>query len=1450
MIRHALRGLLNTGILLALLLVAVIAFAQTAPGKRMISAQLSSFLSTAESTIEIEGLQGWIPIDMRLDRLRIADQDGLWLEATGIVADWSPTSLLNGRIQIDRLRAEQVHLSRIPESTEEIEEANEEPFKLPELPTSLPPITVTELAIPEIVLDAPVMGEAASFDLDGSLTASDDGRDVDLTIDVQRLDQPTAFLSLTSTMGLDPLTLALDLDANETGNLLAQLTGQASAGDLDLALSGKGPLDDWSGELSLQADGLGVVEAGLFLALLDQPHLRISAKARPAKELVPEDVEDLLEDGLNLDLALTQTKAQAIAIERIDLSTNQVGLKAAGKVDFDQGDLLFEAALDLPDLEPLSRIANLPLEGQAGLGLNVDGTLQQPEGQISLNADRLSLDGTKVNTLKSLIDWRATTPLDRDAIAFDVTASGSLEGIDVPDTELPDENLTWQAALDLPLEGSISVRDAVISTAGATLNAKGAVDPSTLISDLDVQLKAPALSNLVAAFGSDLDGDTVINAAIETSAAAETINVDLNAVVDQLKNLPDGAKELLGSKLDLKAVGNLDSSRYLQLRDVQLNGTEVMLQGSLDLDLESQALSSDIVGTLPRLAVLADLVQQPITGAIDLEATIGGDLDAPIAEVTVTGDHLDIADETINGLVLTWNGSDLATTPKGALELSLNARSLPLAIALNYQLEDQVLALPDVQITAPETTLGGNLVIDLDTVLFDGVIGGDIGDLAALRPIHEQDLKGSLKLDAKLTRDQARQNTDLAVALQNLEGDFGRIDDIKATAAVRDLLGEAIIAAKADLQGFKQDEITLSALTLKTDGNQDQLNIDLDLAGDVLEPLTLAADGSISLKDPLAIDLDRLDGLYAGEELNLAQPLHIEQDDKRIELAGLDLRLGQANLRGDVDIGPTLVEGRIDLQDLPLTWLERFGGPAIEGLAEASITLAGKIDDPLIESAIDLKDIETDQITDTDLPPLNVAVRTKLDNGRMTSSLVATGITQEPVTASATHPLTLALNPFAFAIPSEGDLKGTIKADLQLARIGDLLALDQQIMMGQLSADLTLAGTIGAPLLDGPIVLEDGIYENSFSGTSLRDLTLKAAATSERITINQLSGVVGKDGSLKAEGWMDLDPDTNFPLSVTLNLQDAELVSRDDIEATITGDITMLGNLSDASIEGDLTVQPAEVYIPDGGGPSLPDIDIEEIGGNIVNSVKEKKEQKTPAFDPELDLKFDVPNRVYVKGRGLESEWQGDIKIAGRTSDPRITGDLSVKTGYFDFIEKRFEIEEGRVDFNGASPPDPILRIEAATTDDDFKAIVKLDGPAQDPEFRLESEPVLPEDEVLARLLFDRELSEIGVVEAGKLALALNKLRSGGGGGFDAFGEIRNALNIDTLDVVSDETGQSKVKAGKYLSDDVYFELERGSADESGRARVEIEILPNISLEADTGEDANGGVGVKWRYDY
>ncbi len=215
---------------------------------------------------------------------------------------------------------------------------------------------------------------------------------------------------------------------------------------------------------------------------------------------------------------------------------------------------------------------------------------------------------------------------------------------------------------------------------------------------------------------------------------------------------------------------------------------------------------------------------------------------------------------------------------------------------------------------------------------------------------------------------------------------------------------------------------------------------------------------------------------------------------------------------------------------------------------------------------------------------------------------------------------------------------------------------------------------------------------------------------------------------------------------------------------------------------------------------------------------------------------------------GWSSEWEGRITAKGTAAKPILNGSISIKRGYFDLLDQRLVLARGVIAFNGESPPNPTIDLEATAQAGDITAIIRVDGPATSPTLTLDSEPPMPQDEVLSRLLFKRAANEITPVQAVQLAAAVNRLRGGGPGVLD---QIRGALGVDTLDVGGgDENSGTTVKAGKYLTDKIYVEGETGTESESSRARVEVEILPNISLQADTGADANSGVGVKWKFDY
>src|SRR6202030_4639722 len=129
-----------------------------------------------------------------------------------------------------------------------------------------------------------------------------------------------------------------------------------------------------------------------------------------------------------------------------------------------------------------------------------------------------------------------------------------------------------------------------------------------------------------------------------------------------------------------------------------------------------------------------------------------------------------------------------------------------------------------------------------------------------------------------------------------------------------------------------------------------------------------------------------------------------------------------------------------------------------------------------------------------------------------------------------------------------------------------------------------------------------------------------------------------------------------------------------------------------------------------------------------------------------------------VQGRGLDAEMGGELKISGTTSAPIVTGGFDLIRGSFSFALTRLNFTSGRVSFNGAglrNKIDPTLDFTAQTTVADATATLKITGFADAPQFELSSSPPLPQDEILARLLFGESASQLSALQVAQIGAAL-----------------------------------------------------------------------------------------------
>ncbi|GEP53598.1 translocation/assembly module TamB domain-containing protein [Reyranella soli] len=1385
------------------LLVILFGALQTAPGQSAVVGLISRVASGPDGGLEISGLSGFFPTDLRIATISYRDRDGPWLTVENVHLRWSFMSLARGRLSIETLSADRVAVLRPPLPAKE--ESKDKSSGSVRLPVG---IDLNELEIGDLHLAAAVAGVDSRWKLSGHAVLPADLAQGRVILKGTRIDGPDGHLSADIGFDVEKRTVDGEVSVSEKrGGLVAALLERPDVEDLSIRLIARGDAQAGNAELVVAA-GEAARANGKAIWKPDGAATSVLVQLDTAGPGLPQGrIADAVREPISLS-AQAVIGDKIVTLDALKLTAGPLGLEASARFDRTADRLEGTVTLRAAEPGPLGPFVS----GATWRGLHIEvkpaltGLSSRPQGTIMVTggADDVSL---------SAIEKRLP-PLGAVTLAADI---------------------------GLAEDGKITARSLDLGTALAAVKGGGSYLPESQVGDAKITLTLPSLAPLSELAGTPLAGSSIVDLTVNTDR--DGIKLGWRGTVSNVTadGLPTG---LVTAPVELSGVATWRFDEAWTVSDARVasggaalvvTGRGRAATGELDLALDLPAL---------------DFLKAGVGGAAKVTSNIR--LGKERTDLRLAAELSDLTRGQIASRKLTLSATgwlDATGAASGEVKANGDLAAQPLSLDGRFSLDAAGgVVVPTFQ------GRWASVVLDVsDFAVTKGRTSGharlQVARLADAADLAGTPLGGSLEAEvagddgrvtARVQGSDLRVNT-LAIGILDLRS---TVDEPMAAAKVDATLTASRIAGAADI----------NKLNATAKGDRQAITISLQAAG----AQTVAnATAKVELSgDDLIVGLSRFDGRYGAIPVALAGPTRVHIAGPRIAIEPTNLRVGGGRLSVRGTLAPSGSDLQLEIAALPLSLIDAFApGTNLDGTLQTKLRVQGSMDAPVVDGTYNVTGLRLRQPEAALVPPLSVQGSGSL-MGRQASidARVSANATNLTLKGKATLP--------RGAAPLSGS--ATIGGTMELAPFAPLLGNDIRNVTGRLRPDVTVEISGSRVTGNGSIDFSNGAVAMPESGLRLSGGEGRLVLQGDTLQIQRLNFQTVRGGGVSATGTLRIDAQQGLVPDLTVTSRNALLVSRPDLVASVSTNIKITGStLGGLSIAGPVTIDRAEIAVGAEQSASFPTLEVREInkpGGEATatNVVRPPPAKPAPRAAPppgaapvRLALSIRAPQAVFVRGRGLDAEMSGQLEVAGTPAAPTVTGGLTMRRGEFTLLGRRLTFSRGVVTLDNLDRIDPRLDFVASTTVQSTTINVEIGGTARAPLIAVTSVPSLPPDEAMALLLFGKPASGLSAFELAQAAQGLAEL-TGQASGSGMLSRLRTGLGLDRLSVGSGTNANSPVslEAGRYVAPGVYVGARQGATGNSSRGVVQVDVLEHVKIEGDVGADSNGRVGVKMEWDY
>lgn len=1394
-------------------------------------------LSTPERQIRLSNIDGILGSDVSVREITISDADGVWLRVNNATLNWNQAALFLGRLEVRSLKAESIDYLRnaVPTESADLPSPEAGGFSVPELPVA---VVLGELTVPSVKFGPGVFGLGSEVSLTGGLTL--DGGNLQTKLNIVRLDGPGGTLDLGIDYKKADNSIDLDLSLVEPENgVLANLLNIENRPAMTLNVKGSGPVADLRTDLELQANQQTAL-SGVTTIKQQADGYAVAADLRgPLAMLMAEPYRPFF----GADTALTANALVradgGLTISGLRLTGGQLSLEASAETTSDN--FLKQLTLNAVIADPAGALVTLPVAGSAT-------RLQTAQAKINF--------GGAAGT-----DWSADVAVtgfqqpgfSANSVAFNI--GGVASGIDDPAKRMVtfngDGTVSGIAAapeVKAALGDTIGIGVAGLWNAGQPIQlAQLRLAGGSLVAELqgmldgldfkgDVAVKTGSIAPFSGVAGRDLNGALSLKASGDIMPLTGGFNLVLDgsgtdlAIGDELADrLLTGAVSLSG-RVARDATG-LTADKF-RLGNDQL---QILADGTYSNALADFTFNLD----LSDLALLSE----DASGALSVVGTAKGaeniidlGLDAKVASGSLSGRTLRDAALRFDGQ---YNVDQLTGTISGAAALD----GFKTTLAANVGVNGTQQTLSNLDFQAAGTRLTGGVVRQVASGLIDGgltLVSPDVSVAAALALV---EAKGSVNAEVSLTGENGQQTANIRGDVRSLLVNDIKVGSADINATASDLFGVPVINGAANASSVVASGLEIKTLAAKATQSGTTTSFDAQAALTTGTNLDLA--GSLTPIDGgYRLAMDRAQLQQGQLSAKLAQPTVLQVAGSNVTLDAVRFDVGSGRIVATGSAGDNL-NINLDISALPLSIANAvMPDLGLAGVLNGRAKVAGSSSDPQVSFDARADGVNAAAISEFGIAPLALAANGSFRKNTVSlTSLTANGSGGLTVKGSGSVPL------------GGSGLNVNLSGSAPLV-LGNRFVADrggQLSGVAQLNAQVT--GSISAPLFGGRVSVNGAGYTDPELNLRLQDIAGSARLTGTNLVIDSLNANLSTGGSVGVSGSIGLS--AGFPSNAKVALNSARYADGNLFVATVSGNLALTGNLAGSPLlSGQVLVEKADITVPDGLGSSATMVDVRHINtpkAVAQTQIRAQIDKASGAPIPQsrptgvvLDVTVNAPNQIFIRGRGLDVEMGGSVRLLGPLSDIQPVGGFELNRGRLAILGQRITFDSGTVTLVGDL--DPFLNLVARSEGEGITVFVTVSGRASDISVDFTSSPMLPQDEVLSRLIFNRSMGELSPLQLAKLAGAAAELVGGGSNG-SLMDSLRGAAGLDDLDVVTDDEGNVAVQAGAYLQDNIYLGVQAGANGQS-KVTINLDVTNDLKVTGAAGQDGNSSLGVFYEKDY